>query len=68
MKHDPSRLELSPDEMRAFGYAVVDLLTERFSNMSADSVGAKLDREALHEMLAGFPAKVRPIRSNSWPD
>lgn len=55
MKCDPSRLELSADEMRAFGYAVVDLLTERFSEMSADSVGAKLDRETLHEMLAGFP-------------
>ena len=55
MKRDPSRLELSADEMRAFGYAVVDLLTERFSRMSAEPIGAKLDRETLHEMLAGFP-------------
>jgi aromatic-L-amino-acid/L-tryptophan decarboxylase len=52
---DPARLELSADEMRAFGYAVVDLLAERFSTMSSEPIGAKLDRESLHEMLAGFP-------------
>jgi hypothetical protein len=35
------KLELSPDEMRALGYSVVDLLIERFAHLSEERVGTK---------------------------
>src|SRR3954468_22347801 len=52
---DPARLELSAEEMRSFGYRVVDLLTEHFSKMAAEPVGAKLDRATLHKLLGELP-------------
>jgi aromatic-L-amino-acid decarboxylase len=45
-----SRIELSREEMRKFGYAVVDLLAEHFSNIRDECVGAKFD-----------PAKLIPL-------
>jgi aromatic-L-amino-acid decarboxylase len=38
---DHSRISLSEDEMRKFGYAVVDLLVEHFANVGNGPVGAK---------------------------
>src|SRR4051812_3153411 len=55
MKRDPARLELSVEEMRSFGYRVVDLLTEHFSKMADEPMGAKLDRATLHKVLGGLP-------------
>jgi aromatic-L-amino-acid/L-tryptophan decarboxylase len=40
---DRSRLSLSTDEMREFGYHVVDLLVEHFANIRGECVGAKAD-------------------------
>src|SRR2546430_4480052 len=40
---DRSRLSLSRDEMREFGYRVVDLLVEHFANVQDGPVGAKAD-------------------------
>src|SRR5438874_519573 len=40
---DRSRLSLSTDEMREFGYRVVDLLVEHFENLGDERVGAKAD-------------------------
>src|SRR5262249_47208203 len=46
MGHSPtnrSRIALSEEEMRKFGYAVVDLLVEHFANIREERVGAKAD-------------------------
>jgi aromatic-L-amino-acid/L-tryptophan decarboxylase len=40
---DRLHLTLSREEMRKFGYAVVDLLAEHFANLPDDRVGAKAD-------------------------
>src|SRR5436190_21734989 len=47
---DRSRISLSREEMRKFGYAVVDLLAEHFAEGDNDRVGAKAD-----------PAKLIPL-------
>src|SRR5437667_11382124 len=47
---DRSRLSLSTEEMRKFGYAVVDLLADHFANIRDQRVGAKVD-----------PAKLIPL-------
>jgi len=47
---DRSRIALSREEMRKFGYAVVDLLTDHFANIRDERVGAKVD-----------PAKLIPL-------
>ena len=40
---DRSRIALSPEEMRQFGYRVVDLLADHFANVQKGPVGAKAD-------------------------
>src|SRR6267143_5854480 len=40
---DRSRIALSRDEMREFGYRVVDLLAEHFASVQEGPVGAKAD-------------------------
>ena len=40
---DRSRIALSHEEMRKFGYQVVDLLAEHFANLPNEPVGAKAD-------------------------
>ena len=54
---DPSRLELSVEEMRKFGYRVVDLLADHFANMRDGPVGAKADPIAIRPLLADFPSE-----------
>src|SRR5436853_2994221 len=54
---DRSRIELSPEEMRQFGYRVVDVLVEHFANLPAGSVGAK-----------GDPAKLLPLFDADPPE
>ena len=54
---DRSRIELSREEMRKFGYAVVDLLTEHFADGEKERVGAKVD-----------PAKMIPLFDVDPPD
>src|SRR5438105_6045641 len=48
---DRSRIALSRDEMREFGYRVVDLLTEHFASVQDGPVGAKAD---LAQMISLF--------------
>lgn len=58
MQNDPARLELSPEEMRRFGYRVVDLLADHFARMSDGPVGAKANPETLRALLAGMPGNA----------
>jgi aromatic-L-amino-acid decarboxylase len=48
---DRSRIELSREEMRKFGYTVVDILTEHLANIRDERVGAKADPEKLIPMF-----------------
>ena len=52
---DRSRLSLSADEMRRFGYRVVDLLVDHFSKIDREQVGAKGDPAKLVSLFAGDP-------------
>src|SRR2546430_2735553 len=52
-----SRIALSRDEMREFGYRVVDLLVEHFANVEGGPVGAKAD-----------PAKLVPLFDKDPPE
>jgi aromatic-L-amino-acid/L-tryptophan decarboxylase len=54
---DRSRIALSREEMREFGYRVVDLLAEHFANVQDGPVGAKAD-----------PAKLVPLFENDPPE
>ena len=54
---DPSRLELSVEEMRKFGYRVVDLLADHFANMRDGPVGAKADPLTIRPLLSGLPSE-----------
>jgi aromatic-L-amino-acid/L-tryptophan decarboxylase len=71
----PSRLELSEEEMRRFGYRVVDLLVRHFAGMRDAPVGAKKEPAELlgrfgenppetptdpHELLARLERDVFP--------
>src|SRR5580700_7566658 len=49
-------LELSPEEMRALGYRVVDLLADHFANLAESRVGTK-----------GDPAVLRPLMRKPPP-
>jgi glutamate/tyrosine decarboxylase-like PLP-dependent enzyme len=55
---DPTRLELSPEEMRRFGYRVVDLLVQHFSTMGESPVGAKRSPGELLPRFAGPPPET----------
>src|SRR5438874_6750909 len=54
---DPSRIALSREEMRDFGYRVVDLLAEHFANVQDGPVGAKAD-----------PARLIPLFDRDPPE
>jgi aromatic-L-amino-acid decarboxylase len=49
------RLQLSSDEMRAFGYRVIDLLVDHFDGLDSAPVGRKSSREALEAALREPP-------------
>ena len=53
--NDPSRIELTPEEMRRFGYRVIDLLVDHFAGMKDGPVGAKETPERLLARLGGAP-------------
>jgi aromatic-L-amino-acid/L-tryptophan decarboxylase len=59
---DKDKLDLSPEEMRALGYRVVDLLAGHFSSLKEKSVGAKGDPAILRPQLRQPPpdAPVQP--------
>src|SRR5712692_8440738 len=72
---DRSRITLSRDEMREFGYRVVDLLAEHFANVRDGPVGTKADPARMvslfnqdppetgrdpHELLAQLERDVFP--------
>lgn len=53
----PSKnLELTPEEMRGFGYRVIDVLVEHFANMKDRPVGARAEPEKIRALLASPPA------------
>lgn len=54
---DRARIALSREEMRKFGYAVVDLLTEHFAKVQDGPVGAK-----------GDPSKMIPLFDQDPPE
>lgn len=52
---DRSRIALSREEMREFGYRVVDLLAEHFANLQDGPVGAKADPARLISLFDRDP-------------
>jgi aromatic-L-amino-acid decarboxylase len=56
--NDHSRIELSPEEMREFGYRVVDLLVEHFANLEREPVGAKGDPDRLIPLFDHDPPEI----------
>ena len=48
-------LELSRDEMRQFGYRVIDILVEHLSGLQSGPVGRKGDSATLRTLFAGPP-------------
>src|SRR5438477_1570215 len=52
---DRSRISLSEEEMREFGYAVVDLLAEHFANVGDKPVGSKADPMKVIPLFEGDP-------------
>lgn len=55
-----SCLELSPEEMRRFGYRVIDLLVDHFAQMKEGPVGAKAAPEIIRPQFAR-PAPENPV-------
>jgi aromatic-L-amino-acid/L-tryptophan decarboxylase len=52
---DHALLAMSADEMRRFGYRVIDLLVDHFKNLSDQPVGAKLDPKSIAALLDEQP-------------
>ncbi|MDQ6808976.1 MAG: aminotransferase class I/II-fold pyridoxal phosphate-dependent enzyme [Verrucomicrobiota bacterium] len=54
---DPSRIELSHERMREFGYRVVDLLADHFANGADGPVGAKAEPAEIWGSFSAEPAE-----------
>ena len=54
---DRSRISLSEEEMRRFGYRIVDLLAEHFAQMSDGPVGAKADPKRMIALFEREPSE-----------
>jgi aromatic-L-amino-acid decarboxylase len=50
-----SSLEMSPAEMRQFGYRVIDVLVDHFANLKSRAVGRKAEPAAILARFAGPP-------------
>ncbi len=57
-----SRLELPPEEMRALGYRVIDILVEHFATLKNQKVGSKAVPEEIYAKLSEPP----PERGSAW--
>jgi len=55
--HSKSQLTLSSDEMRSFGYRVVDMIVEHLEALPEKNPTRKSDRETLEKRLGGRPPK-----------
>jgi len=55
---DRSRIALSHEEMRKFGYRVVDLLAEHFANMERGPIGAKADPGRIISLFDRDPSET----------
>jgi aromatic-L-amino-acid/L-tryptophan decarboxylase len=55
---DGSQIALSKDEMRNFGYRVVDLLAEHFAKVQDGPVGAKADPARIVPLFEGDPPET----------
>src|SRR3989449_8166909 len=55
---DRSRIALSREEMREFGYRVVDLLAEHFADVREERVGSKADPAKLIPLFADDPPEI----------
>src|SRR5437879_2150500 len=53
-----SRIALSREEMREFGYRVVDLLAEHFADVREERVGSKADPAKLIPLFADDPPEI----------
>jgi aromatic-L-amino-acid/L-tryptophan decarboxylase len=54
---DRSRIALPLEEMRRFGYRVVDLIADHFANMQDGPVGAKADPARILSLFSGEPSE-----------
>ena len=54
---DPARIEISAEQMRSFGYRIVDLLTEHFANGGDGPVGAKAQSDEIWQRFTAPPAE-----------
>src|SRR5947208_5289536 len=54
---DRSRIALSREEMREFGYRVVDLLADHFAHMGRGPVGAKAEPGRILSLFDGDPSE-----------
>ena len=54
---DRSRIALPLEEMRSFGYRVVDLLADHFANMEREPVGAKAESAKIISLFSGEPSE-----------
>lgn len=52
-----NRIELSAEQMRAFGYRVVDLLADHFANGGSGAVGAKAQPNEIWDRFAAPPSE-----------
>ena len=54
---DRSRIALPLEEMRNFGYRVVDLIADHFANVQRGPVGAKVDPAKIISLFSGEPSE-----------
>ena len=64
MTHDPARLELTPEEMRALGYSAVDALVDHWSNMTDQPAAVEADLKSLR----GIFREPLPEQAGDWRD
>lgn len=53
-----SDIDLTPEQMRRFGYRIIDRLVEHFEQLGAQPVARLVDRETLEARLAGPPPEL----------
>jgi len=54
---EPSRIELTPEEMKALGYRVIDLLVDHFTHLGEKPIGVRAEPEVIRRKLRGAPSE-----------
>lgn len=57
-RYAPDRMNLSPEQMRALGYRVVDILVEHFAEIGERPVGSRGTRQSLEKRLREPPPEA----------